>query len=1108
MKLQNFFKTNMHIIFREKKSIDESGNPIDLEQSPSKIIFLSFSDSDLNTFASGWKRAYKQSKGNFPSLRLANLEDLKHPLSVDTYIDKTLSKAKAVIIRVIGGVPYWAYGLNQVKMIAEKKNIALAVLPADGRDDQKLSSYSNIPNSTLKIINNLCNTGGAVASHAALSQIAITAGICSSIVSGEKYISKFGYWSPKRGIYKNIEKLEKNKKSIVLVVFYKSFITSCDLNPIKKLTAELQENGLFVISCFLPSLKEPESSEWIKNVIKKTKPSAIVNATSFSSKGEDGFSPLDIGEVPVFQISLSTNKRSLWKKDDKGLSPTDMVMHVALPEIDGRLFAGIASFKEKHKKNKFLEYTQIKHKADKERINSIVKKIKGWIKLQRIPNNKKKISFILSTYPGKPWLMGHAVGLDVFESVQAIIQDLGIRKDNKKINFVQELNNKTVHISIRKYKKYISKLNKKLVGNVYKVWGNPEQDANFKNGNFIFKAFFFENYLIALQPERGEFFDRENQYHDLDKVPKHSYIAFFLWLNNEYKTDLILHVGAHGTLEWLPGKSVGLSKECWPEILTDGKPVIYPFIINDPGEAAQAKRRINAVTIGHIPPAMIKAKKIKKLSILESLLDEFSNAEGLDPFRRERLKSKIREEAINLGLEGSLGISKNDDTNKILTKIDKFVCNVKDSQFGDGLHTYGRILNSNYPFDVKTSIKKEKDNLIKSINGFRLEPGSSGSPFRGRHDVLPSGRNLYSNDPLLIPSKIAYEQGCKIASEFIKKNLQDSGEHLRSILIDLWGSATLRTAGEEFSMALYLLGVKPIWKLGSDRVDGIEIITLAELGRPRVDVTLRVSGLFRDTFQYQIKLYNQAIDILSNRYEDKSDNPFLNNSDKYRIFGPKPSNFGINISSIVKDFSQTNRKKFGEAWIESSAWSITGEKTFYNKKGIENRVKEVGSYIHIQDLKETDILLSADYAKHQGGFEAAKSNLGGKFSSYNIDSTEEENIKINSLSEELAKVIYSRASNPVWIKSMFKHKYRGAAEIANTFDNICLYAHLTNKISNELLDLFFDSTINNSEVTNFMNQNNPEAFKSMRNNFKKIHESGLWVSKRNSIVEKIYNFHE
>ena len=1098
----------MHIVYREKRGLEESETPIDLDQSPADIIVLSFSDSDLTAFSEGWKRAYKHSKGEFPSLRLANLQTLKHPLSIDTYIEKTLSKSKAILMRIIGGVPYWEYGLNQVKKITEKKKIILAVLPADGRKDQRLSSYSNIPESTLKRLNDFCNTGGAIASQAALAQISLAAGIYSATVIGEKFIPTFGYWSPKKGIYTKIDSKKFKKDSFVLITFYRSFITASDLSPIKVMINTLEKNNIPVVACFVPSLKEPQSSEWIKSEIQNIRPSGIINATSFSGKGSDGSSPLDYGNVPVFQVSLSTNKKKSWAKENRGLSPTDMVMHVALPEIDGRLFAGVASFKEKLKENNKLEFFPIKHIPDKERINAIVKKVIGWTRLKRIQNTKKKIVFIISTYPGKPWLMGHAVGLDVFKSLESILQDLGISDKKEKIDFIKELDSKRINISVIEYKKYLSTLSVKLIKDIYKAWGTPQEDEDFNNGKFSLKAFFYKNCLIALQPERGNLVERENQYHDLDSVPKHSYIAFYFWIKHKFKTDVIVHVGAHGTLEWLPGKSVGLSKTCWPEVLTDNIPVIYPFIVNDPGESAQAKRRINALTIGHIPPRMVKTGKIKELSCLETLLDEFSNADGLDPSRRERLKLKIREETKRLGLEDDLGIIKNDDADKVLTKIDKFVCDIKDTQFGDGLHVYGRSTDNNYSFDIKKSITKERDNIVKSISGFRIEPGPSGSPFKGRLDVLPSGRNLYSNDPSSIPSKAAYDQGCKLASEFLKRHLQDNGDHARKILIDLWGSATMRTAGEEFSMALSLLGVSPIWVEGTDKVSGIEVITITELNRPRVDVTLRVSGLFRDIFPSLTQLYNQVINTLSERYEDSKDNPFINNIDKSRVFGPKVGNYGFRMKSNIEDYTKDNREGYGEAWIESSAWSIIGNKAVYNRKGIESRIKEINSYIHIQDLKETDILLSPDYAKHQGGFIAAKNKLGGKLNSYNMDNTENKTPKIRSLKEELAKVIYARASNTNWIKGMFKHGYRGASEIANTFENICMFAHLTNNISDHLLNLFFDATMGDQEVVSFMQKNNLEAYKSMKLNFIKIFESGLWVSKRNSVVEKLYNTNE
>ena len=301
-------------------------------------------------------------------------------------------------------------------------------------------------------------------------------------------------------------------------------------------------------------------------------------------------------------------------------------------------------------------------------------------------------------------------------------------------------------------------------------------------------------------------------------------------------------------MEWLPGKSVALSKNCWPEVLTGNLPVIYPFILNDPGEAAQAKRRISALTIGHIPPALRKSEVPAQFYYLESLLDEFSNAEGLDPNRRERLKESIRVEAEALGIEADLGINDECSHSDALSRIDRFVCDIKETQFGDGLHIFGRKCQQILTFKTECSELAEQQAIRNALSGKRISAGPSGSPYRGRMDVLPSGRNLFATDPLSVPTRAAYAQGIKLAEEFIRRHLQDNGDWPSGVIVDLWGSATMRTAGEEFAMALHLLGVKPLWAEGSERVSGFEILPLATLDRPRIDVTLRVSGLYREVF--------------------------------------------------------------------------------------------------------------------------------------------------------------------------------------------------------------------------------------------------------------------
>jgi cobaltochelatase CobN len=1094
----------MHVLFREKHGLEETDIPVDLKQNPADLVFLSYSDSDLNAFAEGWRRGYKSSPENFITLRLANITYLRHPLSVDTYIENTLSKTKGILIRLIGGVPYWEYGLNQIYNLALKKNIPLAVLPADGRQDERLDKMSNLPISTLRQLSKLCDQGGPIASQAALAQMALATGLKASPVIGKKTIPSFGFWKPSKVLNSNEEKRQYTKKNAsVIIVFYRSFITANDLNPIKELYYSLKKSGIIPLCIFVPSLKEPDSAKWIEDQITLLQPSCIINVTSFSSKNKSGSSPLDIGNVPVFQIALSTNKKSEWKNEERGLSPTDMAMHVALPEIDGRIFLGVASFKEKMSKDVRLEFNEIKHQSYKNGIKSITKKIKAWINLQKYPLKNKKLAFVLSSYPGKNWQIAHAVGLDTISSVEAMFKDLNYMEKNKKLNIITNLNNKTVKWSVSNYKKALENIPKKLKNDLLKKWGQPEKDKNCINSFFVFKGFFIKNIFLGIQPERSNIVSKKNDYHDLDLIPSHNYVAFYLWLQSKMLCEGLIHVGAHGTLEWLPGKSVALSENCWPEILIGSMPIIYPFIMNDPGEAIQAKRRINAVTISHIPPTLVKAENTKKFELLETLLDEFSNADGLDPKRRDRLKLDIRNEAKSLGIEEDLGFKKDLCQNAALTKIDRFVCDIKETQFGYGLHIFGRKQTQNTKFNTNISADCEKQNLINCISGKRIEPGPAGSPYRGRLDVLPSGRNIYASDALSLPSRSSYLQGDKIADEFIKNYLQQHGEWPKSVIIDLWGSATMRTNGEEFSMALSLLGAKPTWSDGTERVSGIEILPTALMDRPRIDVTLRVSGLFRDIFPTLSILYNQVIEALSDRDENPDWNPFIKEKKTPRVFGPKPGTYGVKGNFDISENFLIDQKKIGESWLESSSWSINGNKFKQELDEIKKRVIKSDSFIHLQDLKETDILLNADYAKHQGGFAAAKKIMGGHSDLFHIDISDEKKIKVKNLKEEISKIVIARASNPKWIKGMQNHGYRGAAEISETLDNLVLYSQLTNSVSNHLFDMYYEATIGNSDVFNFMKDVNIEALNSMRFKFKELYNSEFWKTQSNSIAVSI-----
>ncbi|SMX28330.1 Aerobic cobaltochelatase subunit CobN [Pelagimonas phthalicica] len=1073
----------MHVVFRESHGLEETDTPQDLGQTPADLVVLSFSDSDLGAFAAGWHRA----NGALPSLRLANIVALKHPLSVDTYAEQTLVGVKAVLVRLIGGESYWPYGLAVLQDMARRNGFALAVLPADGRPDARLDEVSTLPVSTLRQLQRLCDAGGAVAAQAALAQLSLAAGLYAGPVTGEKHVPDMGYYHPASGVCGK----PASDRPVVPVTFYRSYLTSADTSPVDALIDALEQRGFCAVGMFAPSLKAPGAGTWLRQELASLNPAAIVNATAFSAQGADGAaSPLNETGCPVFQVALSTARKKDWATADRGLSPADLAMHVVLPEVDGRIFTGVASFKQPGRKDDALEYSRFAHRADPTRIDAVADKVLRWHNLASKPQKEKKLALVLSTYPGKQHQLAHAVGLDALASCTEIMRELSASGINcaETADIGARLTTETLAWPLSEYLSELANLPQGLRDDLQDAWGAPEQDPLLRDGSFHFPAIQSGDVLIALQPERSDVDLRVDDYHDLDRTPRHSYVAFYLWIRRQI--DALIHIGAHGTLEWLPGKAVALSHACWPEALIGDLPVIYPFIVNDPGEAAQAKRRISAVTIGHLPPPLAQTKLPEGMGRLESLLDEYSTADGLDPARRDRLIGDIRSEAQASGVEQDLGLSSDTSAAEAITLIDAFVCDIKESQYGDGLHIFG----------TGDCGAEERAGLSSALLGRLVTPGPSGSPFRGRTDVMPTGRNLFTTDPRAVPSRSAHAQGVKLAEELLRRHLQDHGDWPRNLVIDLWGSATMRTAGEEFAMALHLAGLSPKWDEGSERVGGFDVIPLALLGRPRIDITLRVSGLFRDVFPGLAQMFEKASEVLSQREEAASDNPYL--EQQPRVFGPRPGQYGLSMSQHLDTYTDEARQAAGEAWLNASSHSInaTGE-IKADRQAIEKRVKAADAFVHLQDLPETDILLASDYAAHEAGFAAAVARVGGEAPAlYHLDATRPDNPTARNLNEEIARVTRARAANPDWINGMMRHGFRGAAEISATLDHMAAFAHLAQVVPAHLFDLFFDATLGRSDLVEFMADANPGALQAMRDRFRALQDSGLWTTRRNSII--------
>ena len=574
------------------------------------------------------------------------------------------------------------------------------------------------------------------------------------------------------------------------------------------------------------------------------------------------------------------------------------------------------------------------------------------------------------------------------------------------------------------------------------------------------------------------------------------------------KVDAIVQLGAHGTLEWLPGKAVALSETCAPEVLLGPTPVVYPFIVNNPGEAAQAKRRIGAVAVGHLTPPLIAAGSYGPALELERLFDEFAEAQALDPRRARVIAPLILERGRETGLLKECAAD-DKPPEEALVALDAWLCDLKEMRVGDGLHVFGQSPDSADGFAgleldaaasdtlsarVAASGAAESLGLLRALGGRFVPPGPAGAPARGRLDVLPTGRNIYAIDPRSAPTRNAWEIGRRTAEEIVKRYAQDHGEWPKRIVLDLWGSATMRTGGDDLAQAFALIGCRPTWDAASTRVSGFEVLPLAMLGRSRVDVTLRISGLFRDVFPAQIALFSAAVRAVAALEESGDDNPLaaFQGASLARIFGAAPGAYGVGLGARIAQGDWVERSQLAETYLAatSHAYDVEGEAREAAGE-FRTRVAGAEAFIHAQDLPGQDALDADAVAEHEGGFAAAAAEVGANPALYHLDTTTAHAPKIRTLAQEIARSLRGRAANPRWISGQMRHGHRGGAEIAQSLDNLYCFAALTDAVESAQFDLIFDATFGDDSVRAFLLQANPQAASHMAAVFQGAATRGL-----------------
>jgi cobaltochelatase CobN len=1259
----------MHLLTAQAGGIDDGKDPIDLAQTPGDIVVLTSADTEI----AGLAKAYSGFQ-NSSSLRLANLLNLNHNYSIDLYIEQTLKHAKLIIVRVLGGPSYWQYGLDELTRLCRGNNIKLSVMSGSAYKDETLDAYSTIDQETTDQLWSYLVEGGSENYSNFLNHGA-------HLIEPEKNSKPLPAQPlPKAGIYlpgtiiKSIDDIKTHwhlSQPITAITFYRALLQSGDLDPIDQLIKDLINQGLNPLPIFASSLKDQVAKDIITDIFSEAKPSAIINTTSFaiSKPGTDWQGTiLDRSETPVFQAILSGSNKDTWQDNPRGLISRDIAMNVTLPEIDGRITTRAISFKSDFGRDENVETSLVGHKAEPNRTEFVAKLAASWSKLQSTEIEKRKVALILSNYPSNDGRIANGVGLDtpagtikLLEAMKEVGYDLNTIPTNGD-ELIKQLQHATAdksewhHYPLTCFQKAWNKLDQTFKDEVVERWGQPDEDPSFnhENDSFLIRTISLGAVMVGVQPGRGSGLDAKLSHHDATIPPTHEYLAFYFWLREEFKMDAIIHMGKHGNLEWLPGKALALSKSCAPEAILGATPHIYPFIVNDPGEGAQAKRRTSAVIIDHLTPPLTRAESYGPLKDLECLVDEYYEAAGVDPRRTKILGEDIISLAQSIGLSKDCDIKESDCDDTKLQKLDNFLCELKELQIRDGLHIFGEapkgeqktnlllaltrlprgeikkeegeivstaetehqsilralandlnlgfdplitematpwqgpkpevlqsitdqswrtngdtverleilaeeLVNGSHSSDpswhkskwketspvldyihthlnplLETCATKEIEGVLKALDGKFVEPGPSGAPTRGRLDVLPTGRNFYTIDNRTIPTETAWRLGKQSAETVIKAYTQANGEWPKQIALSAWGTSNMRTGGDDIAQALAFIGTRPTWDSASRRVTGFEIIPLSELNRPRVDLLLRISGFFRDAFPAQIDLLQSAINAVADLDENENANPlraaYLKQKEilqseghsktdadkkaKARIFGSAHMSYGAGLKDMVHSGQWTTREDLADQYIKSSAFTYgqAKENETDGKEALEHfkaLLKMTNLVVHNQDTREFDILDSEDFYQFEGGLSASVESVSGKAPEiYHNDHSNPENPKVQTLSEEIAKIVRGRAANPKWIKAIQRHGAKGASEILATVTNLSAFASLTNAVEEHHFESLFEAYLVDEDVREFLQTSNKPAMEEIVKQFQEAIERGLWKPKRNSAyhyLETLYS---
>lgn len=1249
------------------------------------ILFVTTADTDLLTA----DRALAGiSLPGFPQVRAFNPAALSTPEARDELL-RAAGQASVVLLRLLGGKRAMPETFEPLVQVCRSRKVPLIACPGHEEWDEDLVAACSAPAAEVETVFSYLMRGG-------VRNIRHLFLFLSDTYLGTGFGAEAPAPLPWEGIYHpdvigeiDVEAFERQRfqpgRPGVAVLFYRAHWMSGNLQGVDALIRRLETLGANVLPVFSYSLKHsPEGdgqalrtfSEFLSRPDGSPRVDCVINTMGMamgelSKEGPtiaSGWAAahLERLNVPIIQGIVSTGTEEAWQESSLGLGPIDTAMSVALPEFDGRIISVPISFKEESgaPQSSRMDARLQRYMPREDRVDHVARLAIKWAGLRSKPNSEKRVAIMLSNYPTKDARIGNAVGLDtpasvvrllhalkwagyhvtgIPESGDALVHSIVERCSNDQDSLTEEQLRLAVgHVEARQYGQWFQGFPDTVKEELLEAWGEPPGQVYRTNGRLAVAGIELGNVFVGLQPPRGFGQNPIAIYHSPDLPPTHHYIAYYRWIRDVFRADAMVHVGKHGTLEWLPGKGIGLSAACYPELALQDLPLFYPFIINNPGEGAQAKRRAHATIIDHLIPAMTTADSYGDIARLEQLLDEHYQCQTLDPAKLPLLEAQIWELIEQAELHRDLGVnSQPDDFAQFILEIDGYICELKDAQIKDGLHTLGEVpqgeqlvgllsslsrLDSSVVPSLRRSLAEalgldydgllsdpglplegevspvlarleqdgpvrtrgdvverlellgrrayselldrdfapeqvpqvvaglldkpdpqtemvltyaaqtvypallrttdEIDNLLRGLEGQFVPAGPSGAPTRGMANILPTGRNFYSVDPRTIPSPAAWETGKRLAEALLEKYLKEEGSYPEMVGLVVWGTSAMRTHGDDIAQILHLLGVRPIWQPESRRVMGLEPIPLAELGHPRIDVTVRISGFFRDAFPNLINLLDQAVEMVAALGESPEENlvvkhlredlakdgaksgdegpsgtsqegetgPSGRAASLYRIFGSKPGTYGAGILPLLDERNWETTQDLAEVYTAWGGYAYTQQEHGVNaRQEFRRRFSQIVVAAKNQDNREHDIFDSDDYMQYHGGMIATVRALTGRNPrQYFGDNSDPSRAQVRDLEDEARRVFRSRVVNPKWIDSMKRHGYKGAFELAATVDYMFGYDATAQVVDDWMYEDLTESYVLDPETRQFFQESNPWALKGIVERLLEAIERGLW----------------